>query len=199
MQESGGGILGDPLPVPSLELQSAVVQSAHKHGLITIAHALTQKDTLAVLAAGTDALAHSFHDEPPRDDLLDAYRKNNSFLVPTLIVSASLLGDEKQSTERFSNHPMFGKFLDEKSKTCFCGKMMMAKEGHKTEYAYQMVRMLHKAGIDIVAYVVHFNRGSQLIGCCSLIMYLQRDRHCDRAPGYCNGIISAPGIISIRG
>jgi imidazolonepropionase-like amidohydrolase len=151
MHESGAGLRGDPLPMPSHELQSALVQAAHKHGLITLAHALTQKDTLAILAAGTDALAHSFCDEPPRDELLAAYRKNNSFLIPTLTVSATLSGDEKKISEQFVGHALAGKFLDEPAKTCYCGRMMMAKDGSTSEYSYQVVRMLHEGGIDIVA------------------------------------------------
>jgi imidazolonepropionase-like amidohydrolase len=151
MHESGSGILGNPLPLPSHELQSALVQAAHKHGLITIAHALTQKDTLAILAAGTDGLAHSFCDEAPGEELLTAYRKNDSFLIPTLVVSATLTGEEKQSTEQFVQHPLVGRFLDDDGKTCYCGRMMMGKEGCKSEYSYQEVRMLHKNGIDIIA------------------------------------------------
>lgn len=151
MHESGACLLGNPLPLPSHELQSALVQAAHKHGLITLAHALSQKDTLAILAAGTDGLAHSFCDEAPRDELLAAYRKYNSFLVPTLVVSATLTGAEKLSTERFVQHPFVGKFLDSEKKTCYCGRMMMAKEGCKSEYSYQTVRMLNEGGIDIVA------------------------------------------------
>lgn len=151
MHESGAELLGEPLPLPSHELQSALVQAAHKHGLIALAHALTQKDTLAVLAAGADALAHSFCDEPPREELLAAYRRNNSFLIPTLAVSATLTGGEREITEQFIKHPLANKFLDDKAKTCYCGRMMMAKAGNKPEYSYQMVKMLHEGGIDLVA------------------------------------------------
>lgn len=151
MHESGAGLLGNPLPLPSHELQSALIQAAHNHGLITIAHALTQKDTMAILAAGVDGLAHSFCDEAPRDELLAAYRKNNSFLIPTLVVSATLTGGEKQSTEHFARHPLFGKLLDGNGKSCYCGRLMMSKEGSSSEYSYQIVRLLHSGGIDIVA------------------------------------------------
>ena len=151
MHESGAGILGNPLPLPSHELQSALVQAAHKHDLITLAHALTQKDTLAILAAGTDGLAHCFCDEAPGDELLAAYRKNNSFLIPTLVALATFTGSEKQSTEYFVQHPLVSKLLDDDGKTCYCGRMMMGKPGCKSEYAYQTVRLLHESGIDIVA------------------------------------------------
>lgn len=151
MHESGAGLLGDPLPLPSLELQSALVQAAHKHSLITLAHALTQKDTMGILAAGTDGLAHCFCDEASRNELLAAYRKNNSFLIPTLVVSATMTGEEKESTAHFAQHPLFGRFLDDSGKSCFCGRMMMGKEGCRSEYSYQTVKMLHEGGIDIVA------------------------------------------------
>lgn len=82
------------LPTPSIELQASVVASAHTHGQITLAHALSLTDTLAVLKAGTDGLAHCFCDERPTQELVDAYKKNNSFLVPTLTVVATLTGEE---------------------------------------------------------------------------------------------------------
>jgi hypothetical protein len=151
IQESGGALLGNPLPIPSPELQAAVVDAAHKQGLITVAHALTQKETIAVLAAGTDALAHSFCNEAPKDELLAAYRENNSFLIPTLVVLATLTGEEMQSTEYFVGHDLFSKALDDDGKACFCKRMMMATEGCKIEYSYQVVRMLKEGGIDIVA------------------------------------------------
>jgi len=52
------------------------------------------KDTLAVLEAGTDGLAHCFCDEMPTKELVEAYKKHDSFLIPTLIVVATLTGEE---------------------------------------------------------------------------------------------------------
>lgn len=152
MQENGAALLGNPLPIPSPELQSAIVDAAHKHGFVTIAHALTQESTLLVLAAGIDGLAHSFCDEAPnRDALLSAYRQNNSFIVPTLVVTATLTGTEEENTKYFAGHPLFSKLLDDDIQSCFCGRMMMGTEGCRVEFSYELVKILHAGGIDIVA------------------------------------------------
>lgn len=152
MQESGAVLLGKPLPTPSPELQSAIVDAAHKHGLVTVAHATTQEATLSVLQAGVDGLAHSFCNEAlNKDALLSAYRRNNSFLIPTLVVSATITGMEEESTEYFAKHPLFSKLLDDNMKTCYCGRMILATEECKVDYSYETVKILHGGGIDIVA------------------------------------------------
>lgn len=151
IQESGSAIVGGTLPIPSPELQAAVVKAAHKHGKIALAHALSQHETLLVLDAGVDGLAHCFSDEPPTEVLVDAYRKNNSFLVPTLTVIATQTGEEDKSYQEHVEHPLVAKELDDAGKTCFCQKLMLAREGCTIENSYQAVRKLKEAGLDIVA------------------------------------------------
>ncbi|KAH6717332.1 hypothetical protein BKA61DRAFT_601520 [Leptodontidium sp. MPI-SDFR-AT-0119] len=152
MHESGSIMAyTGPLPTPSIPLQASVIASAHAHNLITLAHALSLKDTLAVLEAGTDGLAHCFCDEEPTKELVDAYKKHDSFLVPTLIVVATLTGEEKDSSDAFVNGHMAKKHLGEEEKSCFCGRMMMGKKECKVEYAYRTVKLLKENGLDIVA------------------------------------------------
>jgi hypothetical protein len=95
MQECDAALVFDELPTPSLALQTSIVQAAHSHNLITIAHALCLSDTLAVLKAGTDGLAHSFCDQPPTKELVGAYKRNDSFLITTLVVCATMMGRRK--------------------------------------------------------------------------------------------------------
>lgn len=137
--------------MPNLTIQSAVVDAAHKHGFIALAHATTQKDTLAALEAGVDALTHSFCDEAPNDKLLPAYLKNNSFVIPTLNLSATLTGEEVEMAERLAKQALPNNALDQNTKTCFCTRLLLAKDNCKVEYAYQAVKMLHGSGIDIIA------------------------------------------------
>jgi len=151
VQESGSVMHGPRLPVPSPEIQAAVVSAAHKHGKIAVAHALSQEATMIVLGAGVDGLAHCFADESPNEALVAAYRKNNSFLIPTLVVASTLTGEEIASSEKHAAHSFVGKVLDEEGRTCFCKKMMMSKGIAKVEFAYETVRMLKESGFDIVA------------------------------------------------
>lgn len=151
MQESGSAIQGGPIPFPSPELQAAVVKAAHKHGLVTLAHALSQKETLLALEAGVDGLAHCFCDEPPSQELVAAYKKNDSFLVPTLVVASTMTGEETESTKEHVENHMASRLLSEEGKSCFCGRMMMGRPTCRVEYSYQAVKLLKANGLDIVA------------------------------------------------
>jgi hypothetical protein len=153
-KESGSTLHGDSLPTPGLELQTAVVEAAHSHGLITIAHALSLEDTLTVLKAGTDGMAHTFYDKAPTEELLEAYKKNNAFLIPTLCASATIIGEESESSKKHIGHELAEKVLDESGKTCFGGRMKIAKEGCKAEFAHETVKMVKKHGLDIIWFVL---------------------------------------------
>lgn len=127
-----------------------MVEAAHSHGLITIAHALSLDDTLNVLKSGTDGMAHTFFDKPPMQELLEAYKKNNAFLIPTLCAIATAIGEETTSSAKHVGHELAEKVLDESEKTCFCGRMKIAKEGCKAEFAYETVKMVKRHGLDII-------------------------------------------------
>jgi imidazolonepropionase-like amidohydrolase len=151
MQESCTAVFGTPIPVPSPELQAAVVTAAHKHGLVAVAHALSQRETILALEAGVDGLAHCFCDEVPSEELVEAYKKNDSFLIPTLVLAASMTGEENEHSKEHESHDLSGKLLSEESKSCFCRKAMMAGKDCKVEYSYQTVKLLKENGVDIVA------------------------------------------------
>lgn len=151
MQESCTTIIGTPIPVPSPELQAAVVKAAHKHDLITVAHALSQRETILALEAGVDGLAHCFCDEVPSQHLVEAYKKNNSFLIPTLVLAASMTGEENEHSKELEGCELSSKLLSEESKSCFCRKAMMAGKDCRVEFAYQTVKLLKENGVDIVA------------------------------------------------
>lgn len=149
MHESGK-ILGQKFNLPSIELQIAIVKAAHGHGLITVAHALTLEDTLAILGAGVDGMTHTFSDEPPTRELIKAYKANNTFCVPTLLVHGSVTGEGGPLAASFANDPrVVGKIADaEKASMCEC--MHFGAQMCKVENAYESVRQLRAAGIDIL-------------------------------------------------
>jgi hypothetical protein len=45
--------------------------------------------------------------------------------------------------------------LDDGSKTCFCGRMMVGKGECKVGFAYETARLLKEEGIDIIWLVYH--------------------------------------------
>ncbi|KPM37682.1 hypothetical protein AK830_g8891 [Neonectria ditissima] len=151
IQEKGLAIFGEPLPHPSPELNKALVEAAHVHGLIAVVHAFSQDDTMEVLEAGVDGLAHCFFDKAPVPAVLDAYKRNNSFCVPTLVVVTSLTGHEVDGAKEHVERDLAGKVMREELKMCYCQRLMMATEGCNVQFAYETVKMLKEAGIDIIA------------------------------------------------
>lgn len=132
-----------PVPTPSVEIQRAIVDASHENGMLTIAHALTNYSTLSVLEAGVDGLAHASI-EPINDEVVKAFKKNNSFLVPTLAVHASCSGEEQESREKFSAH------LEGTAKEHLLGCLHITREGFTIKNVYEQVRTLKEAGIDIL-------------------------------------------------
>ena len=144
--------MGQSFAMPSIELQTAIIKAAHSHGLITAAHSLILDDTLAILGAGVDGMAHTFSDKPPTPELIEAYKANNSFLIPTLIIHGSLTGDGAPVAASFASDPRAQGKIADAEKTSMCKCLEIAKETGKVENAYESVRQLKAAGIDILWY-----------------------------------------------
>lgn len=150
MQENGKSMKFEGIPVATLELQTALTKAAHDHGLMALAHATSLEDTLLVLQAGVDALTHAFTDSPPTDELIEAYKKNNAFLIPTLVVDASLTGEEQELRDRFAAKAT-AQQLTPHVKENMCRCLGLVVPGAAVKNAYETVKKLRAAGIDIVA------------------------------------------------
>ena len=150
MQENGTTMKFEGIPVASIELQTAVTKAAHDHGLMALAHATSLDDTRLVLRAGVDALMHAFTDKAPTEELIEAYKKTNAFLVPTLVVDASLTGEEQELRDRFAAKATPQQLTpDVKENMCKC--LGLGVPGATVKNAYETVKKLRAAGIDIVA------------------------------------------------
>lgn len=141
------------VPPASIELQSALVEASHKHNLLAVAHATNLEETKLVLRAGVDGLAHTFLDQPPTEELIALYKKNNAFLIPTLCTIASITGEEQDIREHFARHPIVTSrsILDEATTKCMASALGLKPPGVAMENGYESVRALKEAGIDIVA------------------------------------------------
>lgn len=132
-----------PVPTPSQEIQRAIVDASHEHGMLTVAHALTNHSTISVLEAGVDGLAHASIDQI-NEEVVKAFKKNNAFLVPTLAVHASCSGEEQESRERFSAH------LEGTAKEHLLGCLHITRKELSIKSVYEQVYTLKDAGIDII-------------------------------------------------
>ena len=146
--------MGQSFNLPSLSLQSAVVKAAHEHGLLAVAHSLSLEDTLAILKTGVDGMAHTFADKPPTEELLEAYKKNGAFCVPTLGALASATTEGKTLQQVFAHDPRVADLIEETQRENMCRCMEFAAKTSKLENAYESVRQLRSAGIDILWYVL---------------------------------------------
>ena len=149
MHESGSS-MGVEFAKPTLELQAAVIKEAHAAGKVAVAHALALNDHLEILGLGVDGLTHTFYDQPPTRELIQAYKKNNAWLNPTLAAIGSLTAEGKTLAERFAHDPRVEGKVDGLDLERLCRCMNFRKESSKVEYAYESVRQLKKAGIDII-------------------------------------------------
>lgn len=137
--------IDQPLPTPSPSIQQAIVDAAHEEGMLVVAHALSFKDTFVVLNSGVDGLMHACAELPPSKELVDAFQKNNVFLVPTLVTIASLTGEEQESREKFAQR------LEPAGKEFICSCLDITIPSITVKNAYQQIRELRAAGLDIVA------------------------------------------------
>lgn len=148
-QESGGAF-GRQLPVPTEETQKALVQAAHKHGMLAVGHIHTLNDALILLRAGVDGLTHTFIDVPPTPEVVSLAKQNNTFLVPTLATMASQAGKSIDDAVRFMKESGKEDLLDQKTKAKQACCYGMGSKESNFEYAVESVRQFRQAGLDVV-------------------------------------------------
>jgi imidazolonepropionase-like amidohydrolase len=149
MHESGT-MMGRQLDYPTVDLQRTIVEEAKKRGYLTVAHALSLQDTLDVLEAGVDGLTHTFCDQPPTQEVIDAYKKNNAWLNPTLAAIGSLTTEGKDLQHKFAHDPRVSGLIDDDRVGNMCQCMAFGVDHSRVEYAYESVKVLRDAGVDIL-------------------------------------------------
>lgn len=77
---------GMEFPTLSPETVEAVVEAAHAHDRLAIAHTGTREEARVAINAGADGLAHAFGNAPLDDALRDSLADGGHFVIPTLTV-----------------------------------------------------------------------------------------------------------------
>ncbi|KAI0379406.1 hypothetical protein F5Y04DRAFT_128564 [Hypomontagnella monticulosa] len=149
LHEDGNGLSVKPTLMP-LELQKSLVEAAHKHGFLAVAHALSLQATLDILRVGVDGMTHTFCDEAPTKEVIDAYLVNNAHCNPTLVAIGSLTTEGQKEQEKYAHDPRVQKLIGDEARQRLCACMAMNNGKSKVENAYQSVRELKAAGIDII-------------------------------------------------
>lgn len=135
-----------PIPTPPLEVQKAVVDAAHRNDMLALAHALTNDSILQMLNAGVDGITHSSL-EPINDNVINAFKDTNAFIIPTFAIHVSSSGEDKHTRERLAAN-----LADTREKEHFLGCLHIMQAGYSIENAYAQIASLKKAGVDILWY-----------------------------------------------
>jgi imidazolonepropionase-like amidohydrolase len=79
------------LPKIPIEISTAIIQAAHRHGLKVVAHIFYLQDAKQLTAAGIDGLAHSVRDGPVDDELIRLMKQHGTWqMAATLSREASM-------------------------------------------------------------------------------------------------------------
>lgn len=132
-----------PVPTPSLEMQKIIVDASLENGMLAVAHALSNHFTLQVLRAGVDGLTHASI-EPINEEIVQAFKKNNPFVIPTLVIHASSSSEEQDTRDKFAST------LQGAEKEHLRGCLHIASDKFTIKSVYEQVYTLKEAGIDIL-------------------------------------------------
>lgn len=136
------------LPTLSPPQVKAVIDAAHGHERLAVAHVSTLRDARRVIDDGADGLVHVFNDAVADDGFVAAMRQRNAFIVPTLVVMASTAGaGEGQS---LAADPRITSLLSDEQRGTLARDFSSSKP-ERLDRALDSVRRLHAAGVDILA------------------------------------------------
>lgn len=88
------------------DIADAIIQSGHKHGLRVIAHVFYLEDAKHLAASGIDGLAHSVRDKVVDQELIDAMKRNGTWLAAATLTREVALSSYA-TTPPFLNDPFF--------------------------------------------------------------------------------------------
>lgn len=106
--------------------------------------------TEIVLKSGADGLTHTFIDQEQNERILDLYRTTNAFLIPTLTVLSSITGEGQEYRDPFAELAYGKKLVPEMARRNIKDNICMKDLKARLQYAYNSVRLLKQANIDIV-------------------------------------------------
>lgn len=134
---------------PSLDRATAkaLIEAAHAEGLMALAHISTQRAAMDVVEDGIDGLVHVFADEKVSPEFIQAALEKNLFVIPTLVVIASVAGEEDPLVELDEVR----QWLSPMQEQTLANRFMSKPPGFAMDIALANVRQLHSAGVRILA------------------------------------------------
>jgi len=137
-------------PSISYEVLEALINQTHKQGKILVVHVDNLISARHAIELGANGIVHSFMDQVVDDEFVSLMLKNNSFIIPTLSVNASLA--QLSNTELLLNTNSIKKYLSRVQKTQLKAKFPnfgIPKEA--LDIAFKSVKKLSDSGVTILA------------------------------------------------
>ncbi|MDP9798684.1 imidazolonepropionase-like amidohydrolase [Catenuloplanes nepalensis] len=143
-----GSVEGHPgLPMLDQATLDAGVAAAERHGMLTVAHALTIDATRMAIEAGIGGLAHLFMDRPHTGEIIELIAGSGAFVVPCVVLNASMMGIT--GGELADDPRVASRLPDDWMAT------LRSSFGHYPQGSLAgvlaSVKALHDAGVDILA------------------------------------------------
>ncbi|WP_424863794.1 amidohydrolase family protein [Streptomyces sp. MMS24-I29] len=143
-----GSVEGHPgLPMLDQATLNAGVAEAKRHGMLTVAHALTVDATRMAVEAGIDGLVHLFMDQPHTDEITDLIKDAGVFVVPCTVLSASMMGITGSA---LADDPRVASRLDADWDAALRSSFDRYPQG-RLDDVLTSVKALHEAGVDVLA------------------------------------------------
>ncbi|QCO66904.2 amidohydrolase family protein [Luteimonas yindakuii] len=138
------------LPTLSAEQVTAAIAAAHARERLAVVHVSTLEDGRHAIASGADCLVHLFADAEADAAFVTAMRARDAFVVPTLSVLASVAGTGDGAAIADDAH--LGGLLTAEQRSSLAARMHGgAPDPGTLARALESVRLLHAAGVDILA------------------------------------------------
>lgn len=148
--EDMGAYPGAPaLPTLAPAQVAEAITAAHAGGLLAVAHASTLEDARHAIESGADGLVHVFADRLADPTFIDAARRRDAFVTPTLSVLASFAGQGEGAALR--DDPRFDGLVTAGQAATLGSAVPGVPANARLDRALQNVRALHAAGVDILA------------------------------------------------
>ncbi len=129
---------------------AAIIQAAHKKGLIVVAHISSQRAAKELLEDGIDGFVHIFADQEISQEVLELAKRHNIFVIPTLSVIAS--ADQVRLADELANDLAISDYLQPEQGQQLASSYSEHKiPGFELSTAIHNTKRLHQAGITILA------------------------------------------------
>ncbi|QBJ95589.1 amidohydrolase family protein [Rhodococcus sp. ABRD24] len=143
-----GTSLGHDSPTLSEDVARAIVNAAHDHGKMAVAHVTSLTGAEQALRAGVDGLVHIFFDRPPTDEIIAQALDAGVFITPTLSTVGSLASDIDGT--HLANDDRARPLIPASWRENLCQCWHLGSPG-SIDHAIEATRRMHEAGVDILA------------------------------------------------